>query len=128
MGINENCTGIPARRLEFSNLMTLGPSRTVLSLHNPKKGRAVTERQFPGKMHTLFTGELFQNRLSRLVCSLLKMVPDHTENFSVLQSWLEKTMHVKIGILRHSRGLLKRKKNFSYVKIIQNVHYSQIVD
>ena len=101
----------PEYRLEgwnSDNLMTLGPSRTVLSLHNPKKGRAVTERQFPGKMHTLFTGELFQNRLSRLVCSLLKMVPDHTENSSVLQSWLGKTMHVKIGILRHSRGLLKK--------------------
>ena len=57
----------------------------------------------------IFTGELFQNRLSRLVCSLLKMVPDHTENSSVLQSWLGKTMHVKIGIPRHSRGPLKIK-------------------
>ena len=109
------------------NLVTPGPSWTVLSLSNTKKGRVVTERQFAWTMHTLFSGELFQNRLSRLARSLLKIVLDHAANSSVIQSWLGKAMNVKIWILRHSRRLLK-KYYFSYVKIIQYVHSIQIVD
>ena len=55
------------------------------------------------------------------------MVPDHTANSSVLQSWLGRAMHVKIGILRHSRRTTK-KDYFSSIKIIQYVDSSQIVD